>query len=302
MNKSKGITLIALVITIVVLIILAGVTLNLTLGENGIFKKAEQAKEEYINSQIDEEVSINTISEQLMGDKKAVGQITLSQTNLTIFIEETAELTATISPSDATNKNIKWSSTNTNVATVENGIVTAIVPGTTTIVATAEDDSTITASCEITVKNKVYLIKDGTVLVGMTKQNISSVTQNEGYIQVLTNKINNRACYYTSNAINLSNYSNLKIDIEVISKVEGTPGTTHTLLCASLFAGNANPTTATELKGIWMLTSNTSFSRQIFTIDVSNINSNCLVSLWKNANSASAAQIKFNVYNLWLEE
>ena len=49
-KNTKGITLIALVITIIVLIILAGVTINLTLGENGIFNKAKYAKEEYLNA------------------------------------------------------------------------------------------------------------------------------------------------------------------------------------------------------------------------------------------------------------
>ena len=42
--KNKGITLIALVITIIVLLILAGITLSLTLGENGILQKARTAK------------------------------------------------------------------------------------------------------------------------------------------------------------------------------------------------------------------------------------------------------------------
>ena len=44
MKNQKGITLISLVITIVVLIILAGVAINMTLGENGIFTKAQEAK------------------------------------------------------------------------------------------------------------------------------------------------------------------------------------------------------------------------------------------------------------------
>lgn len=44
MKNNKGITLIALVITIVVLIVLAGVTMNLTLGENGIFQKSGKQK------------------------------------------------------------------------------------------------------------------------------------------------------------------------------------------------------------------------------------------------------------------
>jgi len=45
--KEQGITLIALIITVIVLLILAGVTINLTLGENGIFRTAEQAARNY---------------------------------------------------------------------------------------------------------------------------------------------------------------------------------------------------------------------------------------------------------------
>lgn len=46
-RQEKGITLIALVITIVILIILAGVAINLGIGENGIFRRAKQTKEQY---------------------------------------------------------------------------------------------------------------------------------------------------------------------------------------------------------------------------------------------------------------
>ena len=48
MNKkyrnNKGITLIAMVVTIIVLIVLAGVTINLVIGENGIITKAKEQK------------------------------------------------------------------------------------------------------------------------------------------------------------------------------------------------------------------------------------------------------------------
>ena len=43
-KEMKGITLVALVVTIVVLLILAGVSINLVLGDNGIVKKAQDAK------------------------------------------------------------------------------------------------------------------------------------------------------------------------------------------------------------------------------------------------------------------
>ena len=48
---NNGITLIALIITVIVLLILAGVTINLTLGENGIFKTAEMAGKNYTQAQ-----------------------------------------------------------------------------------------------------------------------------------------------------------------------------------------------------------------------------------------------------------
>ena len=61
MKRNNGITLIALVITIIVLIILAGVAINLTLGENGILTKSQLAKDEYTNASVLEEQQINAI-------------------------------------------------------------------------------------------------------------------------------------------------------------------------------------------------------------------------------------------------
>lgn len=49
--ESKAITLISLVITIILLIILAGVAINLSIGENGLFNKAKEAKKQYINEE-----------------------------------------------------------------------------------------------------------------------------------------------------------------------------------------------------------------------------------------------------------
>ena len=48
MRKNKGITLVALVVTIVVLLILAGVSINLVLGNNGIITKAKEAAEKTV--------------------------------------------------------------------------------------------------------------------------------------------------------------------------------------------------------------------------------------------------------------
>jgi len=60
-KNTEGITLIALVITIIILLILAGVVLNLTLGEHGILKKAEQAGEQYKISEILEKLELEKV-------------------------------------------------------------------------------------------------------------------------------------------------------------------------------------------------------------------------------------------------
>ena len=64
-NDEKGITLIALVITIIVLIILAGISINLILGENGIITKAKQAKTETEQAKQNEEIGLNETAKYL---------------------------------------------------------------------------------------------------------------------------------------------------------------------------------------------------------------------------------------------
>lgn len=58
MKKQRGVTLIALIITILIVVILAGVTINLTVGENGIFSKAKYAKEKQEIVQITEKLEL----------------------------------------------------------------------------------------------------------------------------------------------------------------------------------------------------------------------------------------------------
>ena len=62
MRKEKGITLVALVVTIIVLIILAGISINLLLGENGIITKAQEAKKQQKIAEIKEKISLELAS------------------------------------------------------------------------------------------------------------------------------------------------------------------------------------------------------------------------------------------------
>lgn len=64
--KSKnGITLIALIITIILMLILSGIVISLTLGDNGIFKLAKVASKNYINAAGDEEKEVNNLQNNI---------------------------------------------------------------------------------------------------------------------------------------------------------------------------------------------------------------------------------------------
>lgn len=79
-----------------------------------------------------------------------VTEVKLDKDSLTLDVGGSENLAATITPSNATNKNVTWSSDNQNVATVENGKVTAVGAGKATITVTAEDGNK-TATCAVTV-------------------------------------------------------------------------------------------------------------------------------------------------------
>ena len=87
-----------------------------------------------------------------------VSSISLSKSALELTVGDQASLDATISPDNATNKKISWSSSKESVATVTpDGIVEAVSAGTSFITARSED-SGVSAKCEITVKEKAIKV------------------------------------------------------------------------------------------------------------------------------------------------
>ena len=81
----------------------------------------------------------------------AVTSVTLDKTSCDLLVDETIQLVATVNPGIAANKNVTWTSSNNNVATVDaNGLVTAKSAGTTIITVTTADGGK-TATCTINV-------------------------------------------------------------------------------------------------------------------------------------------------------
>lgn len=85
-----------------------------------------------------------------------VTSITLTKTAATLYVGESAQLNASVSPNSATNKSVSWTSDCTAVATVSStGLVTAKSPGTATITCKAKDGSGKKTTCLITVKETI---------------------------------------------------------------------------------------------------------------------------------------------------
>lgn len=102
-----------------------------------------------------------------------VESVTLNQSIVTLTQGDTITLTATVSPKNASNKNVKWSTSDSNVASVDNsGKVTALSVGTVTVTATTEDGNK-TASCTIYIsepQTKVSSIKLNSTKVTLAKK------------------------------------------------------------------------------------------------------------------------------------
>ena len=88
-----------------------------------------------------------------------VTSISLNKTNLSLDAGSTYTLTATVNPSNANNKAVTWSSSDTSVATVtQEGVVTALKKGAAIITCAAQDGSGVTKTCTVTVPNNVIMV------------------------------------------------------------------------------------------------------------------------------------------------
>ena len=67
-QSNKGITLIALIITVIVMLILAGVAINMTIGDNGIFKKTAETVVIHENAEVYEQLCLKIVDDEL-GDR-----------------------------------------------------------------------------------------------------------------------------------------------------------------------------------------------------------------------------------------
>ena len=116
-SKQKGITLIALVVTIVVLLILAGVTINALFGDTGIIKKAQEAQSKMDQAAENDLTALNDLTKQMNDIVNQTVPVTgvkilcngVESTGENVSSGATVNLTAKVEPENATNKKVNWS-------------------------------------------------------------------------------------------------------------------------------------------------------------------------------------------------
>ena len=106
---------------------------------------------------------------------KEIESITLSIKNVSLSPGNTIQLVETYSPSDAAVEKITWTSSDNNVATVEDGLVTAMRNGTATI--TVSSDSGVKATCNITVNSSVVTVTTVNINPSSVSIRVNGTTQ-----------------------------------------------------------------------------------------------------------------------------
>ena len=100
-----------------------------------------------------------------------VNSIKLNTDDYVMYSKQYVQLKATVSPDNATNNNVTWSSSNRNIATVDSkGKVKALKVGNAIITATSVDGSNISAQCKIKVAQRVTKIKLNKGIINLSKK------------------------------------------------------------------------------------------------------------------------------------
>lgn len=87
-----------------------------------------------------------------------VTSLSINKTSINLAKGNSYELVCTVFPDDATNKEIVWKSNDSSVAVVDNGIVTAVSTGSTSIVATSKSNSNLSVSCRVIVTTPIIAL------------------------------------------------------------------------------------------------------------------------------------------------
>ena len=242
LKNQRGITLIALVVTIIVLIVLAGIAISMTVGENGIFTKAREAKRLQITAEAKEKIGAEILDAQIEATQK---NEQLQQSKVEEIIAKYGELQA-----DGDTIKLKDNGYEVSLKEIYNGSTSSSGGSTGGSTGSAELDS-LKAELAQTNATEDKILKDykaysnGKLMTG-TMANYAGQTQEVSSTRDATYtylSIPNAGYYGTDSKLKTlnSNLSGKKIPISSITKYTATPW--HGGDVSSMIDGNKDTST-----------------------------------------------------------
>lgn len=137
----------------------------------------------------------------------SVESITLNKTTLNLAVGVTETLSYTILPDEATNKNVQWSSSNTNVATVNNGLVTTIKDGQVTITVTTVDGNK-KSECLLTVGTGISSNPVTGINIDKTEMTISVGDETTIIANVIPSYADNKTIIWSNGGSDVASVNN----------------------------------------------------------------------------------------------
>ena len=141
------------------------------------------------------------------GEIVHVQSVNLSEASLELGVGETKTVTATVLPENVTNKELIWSSSNNSVATVENGLITALNEGKTTITVKSKDGYK-SSSLELTVNKKPPVIHVESISLDETELNMLTGDRVTLSASVLPDNAKNKSVTWSSSDESVATVNN----------------------------------------------------------------------------------------------
>lgn len=295
---KNGITLVALVITVIILLILAGITIRLTIGQEGILQRAEEAGKNYQEEAKKEDKIVTNLLEKIEG---------IISLEVKMSYVGTSSFTMHMNASSKQGKIVKYKykiNEEEEKETIQNSVtIDNLMPETEyTIIVHVEDDKGNMKTSEpvkIITKKRTYIVKDGVPQVTGTSNGHATTETKSGYFQIITSRTNG---YYRPSygfLYDLSSYKKVKIDLEIPTK------TALPALC--IFLANSM-TEAMESTDVYqgedkirelLGGSLTSVERKLYSYSIEKVKGKYYITFYQNMEIGSTT---WNIYNLWLEE
>ncbi|MBQ6438880.1 MAG: Ig domain-containing protein [Mogibacterium sp.] len=177
----------------------------------------------------------------------AVTDIVMDSENITIEQGSSHRLTATVFPTNATNPSITWKSENNAVATVSDGIVSAVASGTTRIIATSVDGG-VSASCTVTVPELRIPVND----IQINTASMKLIVGETGTLQASIDPLNadEQGVIWTSSAPEVASVSNGIVTGKLAGKAIITATSEDGIHSASCTVVVGNPDRTKEINAV----------------------------------------------------